>query len=207
VEATVEANRDGHGGLAGWPSVEGYRLNRKAGLVIEPDVARLLRAREKATGSGTVMVANDLAGYSAVVTKSSPDGFLVFGDWSQVLPMEWGIIEVGVDFYGVNSAYSREDSSACAPFGYAMWSASNRRVCEDHEHHMMEYEANQRQQVQVLAVKFFGIGSQLIELGAVIMVSRTGGEYLSFGVDRMALTGKGRGTGRPAPVLLFPMQN
>jgi len=148
VEATVEANRDGHGGLAGWPSVEGYRLNRKAGLVIEPDVARLLRAREKATGSGTVMVANDLAGYSAVVTKSSPDGFLVFGDWSQVLPMEWGIVEVGVDFYGVNSAYSREDSSACAPFGYAMWSASNRRVCEDHEHHMMEYEANQRQQVQ-----------------------------------------------------------
>ncbi|OAI46525.1 hypothetical protein AYO43_06130 [Nitrospira sp. SCGC AG-212-E16] len=65
--------------------------------MIVPDAAKLLRAREKATGSGTIMAANNLAGYSVVVTKSTPDGSLVFGDWSQVLLMEWGIVEVGID--------------------------------------------------------------------------------------------------------------
>ena len=74
------------------------------GIVIAPDAARLLRAREKATGSGTIMTANDVAGYPAQVTKATPDGSLVFGEWSQILLLEWGILEVGSDPFGVNSA-------------------------------------------------------------------------------------------------------
>jgi HK97 family phage major capsid protein len=73
-------------------------------FVLAPDVARLLRVRERATGSGTIMVANEVAGYPAQVTKAIPDGSLVFGDWSQLLLLEWGILEVGTDPYGVNSA-------------------------------------------------------------------------------------------------------
>jgi hypothetical protein len=63
-----------------------------------------LRLREKVAGSGTIMTANDLAGYPAQVTKAIPDSSLVFGDWSQLLLLEWGLLEVGTDPYGVNSA-------------------------------------------------------------------------------------------------------
>lgn len=73
------------------------------GFVLAPTEARLARIREKVAGSGTIMTANDLAGYPAVVTKAIPDGSAIFGDWSQLLLLEWGILEVGTDPYGVNS--------------------------------------------------------------------------------------------------------
>jgi HK97 family phage major capsid protein len=76
----------------------------KVGFVLAPDVAKLLRLREKVAGSGTIMTANDLAGYPAVVTKAIPDGSAIFADWSQLLLLEWGVLEVGTDPYGVNSA-------------------------------------------------------------------------------------------------------
>ena len=72
--------------------------------VVAPDAARLLRLRELATGSGMLMVANTLAGYPSVVTKTIPDSTIVLGDWSQVMLLEWGVLEVGTDPYGVNSA-------------------------------------------------------------------------------------------------------
>jgi len=75
----------------------------KAGFALAPTEARLLRLREKVAGSGMIMTANDLGGYPAVVTKAIPDGSLVFGDWSQLMLLEWGILEVGTDPYGVNS--------------------------------------------------------------------------------------------------------
>lgn len=71
-----------------------------AGFVLAPDVARLLRAREKAVGSGMIMNGNTLADFPAQVTKSIPDGSMVFGDWSQMVLCEWGLLEVGVDPYG-----------------------------------------------------------------------------------------------------------
>jgi HK97 family phage major capsid protein len=76
----------------------------KAGFVVAPDAARLLRLREKVAGSGTIMTANDLAGYPAHVTKSIPDASLIFADWSQLLQLEWGQLEIGADPYGANSA-------------------------------------------------------------------------------------------------------
>lgn len=84
-------------------TVSGLVEPDRAGFVIAPDAARLLRARERAAGSGLILTANDLAGYLAQVTKSVPDGALVFGDWSQLMVVNWGILEVGTDPYGANS--------------------------------------------------------------------------------------------------------
>ncbi|MBS0153252.1 MAG: phage major capsid protein [Nitrospira sp.] len=75
----------------------------KAGFVVSPTDARLFRARERAVGSGMIMTANELGGYPAQVTKSIPNGSALFGDFSQVLLLNWGILEVGVDPYGASS--------------------------------------------------------------------------------------------------------
>lgn len=76
----------------------------RSGFVLSPDAARLLRLREKVAGSGTIMTANDLGGFPAQVTKSIPDASLLFADWSQLLMLEWGQLELGADPYGANSA-------------------------------------------------------------------------------------------------------
>lgn len=75
----------------------------KAGFVVSPTDARLFRARERAVGSGMIMTANELGGYPAQVTKSISNGSALFGDFSQVLLLNWGILEVGVDPFGANS--------------------------------------------------------------------------------------------------------
>jgi HK97 family phage major capsid protein len=74
----------------------------RAGFVVAPDAARLLRSREKAAGSGMIMDGYTLAGFPAQVTKSTPDASLIFGDWSQLVLLEWGVLEVSVDPYGAD---------------------------------------------------------------------------------------------------------
>jgi HK97 family phage major capsid protein len=80
----------------------------RAGFVMAPDTARLLRSREKAAGSGMIMDAYTCAGLPAQVSKSCPDASLVFGDWSQLVLCEWGILEVGIDPYGGDSGKFRK---------------------------------------------------------------------------------------------------
>lgn len=75
----------------------------KLGFALSPTDARLLRAREMATGSGMLMTSNTLAGYPVVVSKSVPNGTAVFGDWSQVMLVNWGVLEIGADPYGIAS--------------------------------------------------------------------------------------------------------
>ena len=75
---------------------------KKTGFVVAPDVAKLLRSRERATGSGMIMTANNLADYPAQVTKSIPDATLLFGDFSQLALLEWGTLEIGTDPYGAD---------------------------------------------------------------------------------------------------------
>lgn len=84
--------------------VSGVVAPDKVGVVIAPDAARLLRARELAVGSGMLMNMNTLAGLPAQTTKSVPNGSLILGDWSQIVLLNWGVLEVGVDPFGVNSA-------------------------------------------------------------------------------------------------------
>jgi len=74
-----------------------------AGFVMTPDVARLLRSRETASGSGMVMTANDVSGYRAIVMAGSSPNTLTFGDWSQLALLEYSILEVAADPYGIAS--------------------------------------------------------------------------------------------------------
>lgn len=80
----------------------------RASFVLAPDAARLLRSREKATGSGMILSGTDLAGYGAQTTKSVPDSSLLFGDWSQFVLCEWGTLEVGIDPYGADGGLFKQ---------------------------------------------------------------------------------------------------
>jgi hypothetical protein len=61
-----------------------------------------LLSRDKAAGSGMIMDGYTCASLPAQVSKSCPDASLVFGDWSQLVLCEWGILEVGIDPYGAD---------------------------------------------------------------------------------------------------------
>lgn len=77
----------------------------RAGWAIAPDAARLLRARERATGNGGFILGdNGIAGYKTMTSNSVPAGTAIFADWSGALILSWGILEIGSDPYGVSSA-------------------------------------------------------------------------------------------------------
>jgi hypothetical protein len=63
------------------------------------------------------MTANSLADYPAQTTKSIPDATLLFGDWSQVILLKWGQLEIGVDpesgRVGIRSLWTTDPESFC----------------------------------------------------------------------------------------------
>lgn len=66
--------------------------------------AKLLANRQRFTGTDATLwegnIANGaLAGFPAFSTGQVPTSHLVFGDWSQVLLAEWGILEIQADPY------------------------------------------------------------------------------------------------------------
>ena len=67
------------------------------------NIAKLARTRETATGGGMMMVANDLAGYPAVVSQGASPNTMTFGDWSQLCLLEYSMLEISTDPFGVNS--------------------------------------------------------------------------------------------------------
>jgi HK97 family phage major capsid protein len=75
-----------------------------AAFVMRSNIAKMLRTRERATGSGTIMQANDVSGYQGVVCEGTSPNSMTFADWSQLCLLEYGILEVGTDPFGVNSA-------------------------------------------------------------------------------------------------------
>jgi HK97 family phage major capsid protein len=74
-----------------------------AAFVMAPLVAKLYRGREKAAGSGMLMEANNLIGYPALVTPGASPNSVLFGDWSRLLLLEYGILEIMVDPYGASA--------------------------------------------------------------------------------------------------------
>lgn len=75
----------------------------RTGWIVEPTVARLLRAREKSTGSGFIMNGNEISGHPALSTNSAPTSSLLFGDWSSVVLVSWDSLQIGADPFGVSS--------------------------------------------------------------------------------------------------------
>lgn len=67
--------------------------------VMAPDVAKLLRTHEVASGSGMIFTPLGIGGYPAYVSPAVLDGALVFGDWSQVVIPTWGTLKVGANPY------------------------------------------------------------------------------------------------------------
>lgn len=75
-----------------------------AAFVIRANVAKLARTRDLGSGTGPLMTRNTLAGYNTIVSQGTSPNSAVFADWSQLLLVEFGQLEVGVDPYGVNGA-------------------------------------------------------------------------------------------------------
>jgi HK97 family phage major capsid protein len=67
------------------------------GWVLGAAAAELLRARERAAGSGFILNDGRIAGFPVVVSGSVPASAAVFGDWSGVMLPEWGVLEIGSD--------------------------------------------------------------------------------------------------------------
>lgn len=77
----------------------------RSAWVLAPDVAKLLRQREKVAGNGGFILENGrIAEYRALVSKSVPAGTAIFGDWSRLAILDWSRLQVGADPFGVNSA-------------------------------------------------------------------------------------------------------
>lgn len=74
------------------------------GWAVAPDVAEILRGREKSAGSGFIMADGRIGDFRAVVSKSVPSGTLLFGDWSGAVLPAWSALEVGTDPFGAGGA-------------------------------------------------------------------------------------------------------
>lgn len=90
--------------LATVETAKGLVAPEAAGWAVDPASAKILRGRERSAGSGYIMDGNVIGGYRALSTGSVPAGTALFGDWSQVVLLEWGVLELGADPFGVNSA-------------------------------------------------------------------------------------------------------
>ena len=75
-----------------------------AAFVMPSNVAKLLRGRETTSGSGLVMRGSDVSGYPGIVTQGTSPNTMVFGDFSQLALLEYGVLEIGTDPYGAASA-------------------------------------------------------------------------------------------------------
>ncbi|MFZ5539294.1 MAG: phage major capsid protein [Pseudomonadota bacterium] len=71
----------------------------RAGFVLGTGVAKLLRQRERAPGSGAIFADGRIDGFRAIATRNAPPATIVFGDWSRCAVAEWGVLEIGADAF------------------------------------------------------------------------------------------------------------
>lgn len=94
-------------------------LSGSAGYVTTGAVAALLKQRVKFSNTGTPLWEGRLEsatmdGYRAMASNNVPSATMIFGDWSQMLMAEWGVLEVDVNPFanfqagiiGVRAMYS-----------------------------------------------------------------------------------------------------
>ena len=65
-------------------------------------VAGLLKQRVKFTSTASpiwdgMLQAGNVDGYSGMASNQVPSGYLIFGDFSQMIVAEWGVLEVDVN--------------------------------------------------------------------------------------------------------------
>lgn len=81
-----EASLDLTGGSVGW--------------ITTPAIRQLLKGRQKATGYPEYLWQspdNSMNGYRASATNVCPAGYLIFGDFSEIVVADWGVVEITVN--------------------------------------------------------------------------------------------------------------
>jgi HK97 family phage major capsid protein/HK97 family phage prohead protease len=77
-------------------------LSASCGYLTTPVVASLLMARQRFTSTDTPlwegnMLDGKVLGFKAMTSKQCPTGDIIFGDFSQVVVGEWGVLELAVN--------------------------------------------------------------------------------------------------------------
>jgi hypothetical protein len=80
----------------------GNALNGRCGYIATGVVAGLLKQRVKFSSTASQIWEGRLDdgsvdGYRAMASNQVPTGDLIFGDWSQLIVAEWGVLEVEVN--------------------------------------------------------------------------------------------------------------
>ncbi len=77
----------------------GIRDPLRLGFVGAPNVEQLLakRGRSAAAGDGFIWDGDRIGSRPALASNSVPSGTLVLGDWSSVIRLSWGTLEIGVN--------------------------------------------------------------------------------------------------------------
>jgi HK97 family phage major capsid protein len=77
--------------------------------VLAPDAAKLLREREKSTGSGQYLLDDQgrLCGTRAFVTANLPAGTAILADWSGLIAVDYSVLELATNPFGADAAAFR----------------------------------------------------------------------------------------------------
>lgn len=84
------------GVLAMLETAEKYDRTGSVAAVMGTDVAKLLRGRERAAGSGFILDNDLIASRPAIVSSIVPSGTLIFAPWDRVVIGSWGAVEVTI---------------------------------------------------------------------------------------------------------------
>jgi HK97 family phage major capsid protein len=81
---------------------QAFALNETAGFLMTPAIAAILKARVKFSSTATPIYEGSnrngrIGDYAAAAANQMPAGNLVFGDFSEMLMGEWGVLELDVD--------------------------------------------------------------------------------------------------------------
>lgn len=82
----------------------GNALDGSPGYLTTPSVAGVLCQRQRFTGTdsplwGGNLSAGQIGGFKAMTTTAMPAGTMIFGNWSDVILADWGVIELATDPY------------------------------------------------------------------------------------------------------------
>lgn len=102
------------------------------GYVMTPTVAGLLMGRQRFSGTDTPLWVGNvwdgtMSGFKAMSSNQMPAATILFGDWSEIIVAEWGVLEVEVNPYanfqagiiGVRCMYSM-DVGVRRPFAFSL---------------------------------------------------------------------------------------
>lgn len=99
---TISGTTSASGTSLGWSGIldllagaEGFSTSGLT-FLLGTGAAKVLRAREKASGSGMVLDGDRIGGYPVIVTRCMPTDALLVADFSRVTWATWGTLEVTV---------------------------------------------------------------------------------------------------------------